>query len=208
MRLFIAFDIPSEEIERLRKLFSIEGVTLAKGNHLTLKFLGEVDETLVPKIQEALRSVRFEKIDVRLDDLGVFPNKNLIRVVWVGLEPEEKIIALKKKIDVRLDDLGVFPNKNLIRVVWVGLEPEEKIIALKKKIDEALLRYFPEDKDFKVHVTIGRVKDPSVKDVVLEKLKERVVPEKIELDCFNLYRSGLGKSGLAYTVLEEYYHAN
>ena len=172
MRLFIAFDIPSEEIERLRKLFSIEGVTLAKGNHLTLKFLGEVDETLVPKIQEALRSVRFEKIDVRLDDLGVFPNKNLIRVVWVGLEPEEKIIALKKKID------------------------------------EALLRYFPEDKDFKVHVTIGRVKDPSVKDVVLEKLKERVVPEKIELDCFNLYRSGLGKSGLAYTVLEEYYHAN
>ena len=168
MRLFVAFDVDSEEIERLRTVFSIDGVKLAEGNHLTLKFLGDVDETLVPKIQEALRSVRFEKIDVRLDGLGVFPNKNFIRVVWVGLKPEDKILELKKRID------------------------------------EALLRYFPEDKDFKVHVTIGRVKNPSVKDLVLEKLKERVEPENVVIDCFKLYRSELGKSGPVYTVLEEY----
>ncbi len=168
MRLFIAFDVKSEEIERLRDVFSIEGVNLAEGIHLTLKFLGEVDESLVPRIQEALRSIRFDKIDVKLDGLSAFPNKKFIRVVWVGLEPEDKILELKKKID------------------------------------EALEQYFPVDKDFKVHVTIGRVKDPSVKDIVLEKLKERVEPEKIVIDCFKLYRSELKKSGSVYTVVETY----
>ncbi len=168
MRLFIAFDVDSEEVERLRKIFSISGVKLAEGNHLTLKFLGDVDEALVPKIQEALRPVRFERIDVRLDGLGTFPNTNFIRVVWVGLKPEEKILELKKKID------------------------------------EALLHYFPEDKDFKVHVTIGRVKDISVKDTVLRKLKERVKPEKITLDSFKLYRSELERKGPNYSAIEEY----
>jgi len=139
MRLFVAFDVKSEEVERLRKLFSIDGVKLAEGNHLTLKFLGDVDEALVPKIQEALRSIRFEKI-----------------------------------------------------------------VELKKKIDEALLRYFLEDKDFKAHVTIGRVKDPSVKDAVLEKLKEHVVLESISIDCFKLYRSELKQGGSVYTAVEEY----
>lgn len=168
MRLFIAFDVISEEIERLRTLFSIEGVKLAEGNHLTLKFLGGVDEALVPKIQEALRSIRFERIDARLDGLGTFPNTNFVRVVWVGLKPEEKILELKKKID------------------------------------GALLQYFPEDKDFKAHVTIGRVKDVSVKDVVLEKLKERVKPETVLIDCFKLYRSELKRGGPVYTVVEVY----
>ncbi len=168
MRLFIACDVKSKELERLRELFSLEGVKLAEGNHLTLKFLGEVDDSFVPQIQEALRSIRFEKIAVHLEGLGVFPNKNFIRVVWVGLKPEEKIFELKKKIDA------------------------------------ALLPHFPEDKDFTVHVTIGRVKDQSVKDVVLEKLKERVEPEKIVINCFKLYRSELKRSGPVYIVLEEY----
>ena len=58
--------------------------------HLTLKFLGEVQPNTEGNIKEILRTVKFKPFSVNLDSIGVFPNENYIRVVWVGLKPEEK----------------------------------------------------------------------------------------------------------------------
>jgi 2'-5' RNA ligase len=40
-----------------------------------------------------------------LDSIGIFPTENYIRVVWVGLKPEEKILELQKQIDESLKEL-------------------------------------------------------------------------------------------------------
>jgi RNA 2',3'-cyclic 3'-phosphodiesterase len=112
MRCFIAFELPKEIKDYL---FEIENKIhdnnakihfVAKKNlHLTLKFLGEVDEDLLKTIKERLSKIKFKSFKVRLDKIGVFPNENYIKVIWVGLNPKEKVIELQQLIDSELLDL-------------------------------------------------------------------------------------------------------
>lgn len=112
MRLFIAFEV-SEEVknylsELQKQLPKDSYLNLAKEFHLTLKFLGDVDENKVDKIKAALTNVDFTKFTAKTSKLGIFPGEKLIRVVWVGLEPKETIVALQQEIENNLSDL--FPK--------------------------------------------------------------------------------------------------
>ncbi len=55
--------------------------------HITLKFLGEIDEALVGKIKEALEPLgrRFTPFMVSLKELDAFPSRRRARVVMVRL---------------------------------------------------------------------------------------------------------------------------
>lgn len=105
MRLFIAFDVPSEELIKLQNNFDINGVKLVKEFHLTLKFLGEVSEDKINLIIDKLNNVKFKSFEAYFDKLGLFPNENYIKVIWIGLQPEDKINELREKIEDALKDL-------------------------------------------------------------------------------------------------------
>lgn len=109
MRLFIAL-----ELDKLKEYFKeIQGklasdnakITLTKTYHLTLKFLGEVDEKDADLIRVSLKNIKFEPFSTKLDKIGVFPNENYIRVVWVGLKPDNEIMELQQNIDEALASL-------------------------------------------------------------------------------------------------------
>ena len=74
--------------------------------HLTMKFLGSVQADDVPKIQEALKAVKFDKIDLELDGLGIFKMYGRVRVVWIGLNANEALFDLQKKVEEALNPLG------------------------------------------------------------------------------------------------------
>ena len=114
MRLFIAL-----EFEELKEYFkAIQSklvsnnakITLTRTYHLTLKFIGEVDEKNADSIKSSLRSVKFTAFSTKLDKIGVFPNENYIRVVWIGLKPDDKILELQQKIDEAL--VPLFKKEN------------------------------------------------------------------------------------------------
>jgi len=145
MRLFIAIDFEElkEYFTELQNNLLKENVklTLTKTYHSTLKFLGEVQETNIEKIKEQLKKIKLEEFEVNLDDIGVFPNENYIRVVWVGINPKEKIIELQKNIEDSLKefdfkkDFRFHPHITLARVKFVKDKPNF-IASLKKiKID-------------------------------------------------------------------------
>ncbi|MCX6707919.1 MAG: RNA 2',3'-cyclic phosphodiesterase [Candidatus Woesearchaeota archaeon] len=109
MRLFIALGISREAIDELKKAQAklvYSKLTLVKEFHLTLKFLGEVEENAVEGIKEKLSKVKFEGFDACTNGLGVFPSIESIRVIWAGLEPKDKIEVLQNKIEDSLK--GVF----------------------------------------------------------------------------------------------------
>ena len=109
MRCFIAIDLENDYFKELQsQIKDIKG-TFPKSFHLTLKFLGEVEENKADKIKELLRKIRFEQFNIYSSNIGFFPNENYIRVVWVGLEPRDRIIELQKKIDNEL--LKLFPKE-------------------------------------------------------------------------------------------------
>ena len=97
--------------------------------HLTLKFLGETDESYISCIKDVIaQSIKGKQpFQVKLKGIGAFPNLNYIKIIWIGMET----------VNV---DIAVLSN-------------------VVKKINDDLSHYgFPKDKNFHPHITIARAK--------------------------------------------------
>lgn len=103
-RLFIAIDLP-EEIKKY--LFELQNNIKSnnakikfvhkKNLHLTLKFLGNIEN--IEKIKEKLSEIKSRKFSLSISNLSEFPNIKSPRVIWLGIEKEEKLFELQRKID-------------------------------------------------------------------------------------------------------------
>jgi len=92
-RLFFAIDLPQSTIasaERLMETFRISpaavGWVRAVNLHITLKFLGDVPESNISALCDAVREPVSGVVGFRLtiEGMGMFPNQNRPRVVWFG----------------------------------------------------------------------------------------------------------------------------
>lgn len=69
--------------------------------HMTLKFLGEQNASLVPRLTRALEKTLglWSAFDVRLRGYGAFPNFRDARVVWMGEEDARPLVAIAASVD-------------------------------------------------------------------------------------------------------------
>lgn len=110
-RCFISLDLPEnviDEIKRIQKLIKekklFDGkITESENLHLTLKFLGEIDEDVLEKVNERLNELIFKGFEARLGKIGVFSKKR-IRIIWIELLGQG-VFELQKKIDEALEGL-------------------------------------------------------------------------------------------------------
>ncbi|MCX6711218.1 MAG: RNA 2',3'-cyclic phosphodiesterase [Candidatus Woesearchaeota archaeon] len=128
MRCFVAVDFPKEIIREIANvqanLSGIPGLSLARGFHLTLKFLGEIDEKQLEKVRAALAGVRAAPFEARLSEIGFFPNIKKPRVIWVGAE-SEGFYSINSAVESALAGLGFKREKfsshiTLARVKYIG----------------------------------------------------------------------------------------
>ena len=116
MRLFIAVDLSSEVTTHARKVIERLQATEARARwvdvrqmHLTLSFLGDVDEMEMPAICKALDEVGddCEPFDLEVGGVGAFPSADNARTLWLGiLRGEEELCVLHQRLDDRLRELG------------------------------------------------------------------------------------------------------
>jgi len=111
MRTFIALDLPLDvrrEIKKIQtKLPEFSGkLTEIENLHLTLKFLGEIDDEKINEIEKRLEKIKIKKIDAEIDSIGVF-SESFIKIVWLHIAGCEK---LQEEVDNKLEDL--FPKEN------------------------------------------------------------------------------------------------
>ncbi len=117
IRAFIAVDLPDaliEEVASLQTELKRTGADVkwveARNLHLTLKFLGDIEETLVPTLEEALTGLVHPRTPFmfHLEDLGAFPRVSHPRVVWVGIKNgQEDLMALASSVESALSRLGI-----------------------------------------------------------------------------------------------------
>lgn len=76
--------------------------------HITLKFLGETDEALVPKISEAMTRAAegIKHFELRFKGSDAFPSKNNIRVIWVGMNDALPLGTMATRLDESMASLG------------------------------------------------------------------------------------------------------
>ncbi len=120
MRTFIGIDVPGfitdnlQEIQREIKSISNAKLVDPENMHITLKFLGEIQESQVSEIGKELEKIgsEFGSFKVRFKGMGCFPSLKYIRVVWIGIEEGTKeVLGIQSRIDDELKSYGFKKEK-------------------------------------------------------------------------------------------------
>lgn len=172
IRTFIAFKLPDDIKDELGEVITALKARSGpvkwvrpEGLHVTVKFLGNIDEALTAPLSHELDRVAaaFPPVHVRLSGIGAFPHMRRPRVVYAGLMGDTSIMGeIAAQVDRACTSLG--------------LEPEKR--------------------PFKAHITLGRLKLPSVVDSAKEmREKDFLITDVI------LYKSELSPAGARYVIL-------
>jgi len=143
IRTFIAVELPDRflhEIEKIESELDTPGIKLVKPKqvHITMKFLGDIDENDIEPILSALSEINCAPFEARIKGIGIFPKPDYIKVIWLGaqgnfeaLHNEVERVLLPFKFD---KDHKFSPHATLARVKQL----REKALLLEKikKLDD------------------------------------------------------------------------
>lgn len=117
MRTFIAIELPKQikdvlaDLQAHLKQSNADVKWVKPENiHLTLKFLGEIDEDKLVKITEIIERIASQKkqFQIKLSRLGAFPKKGFPRVLWVSVDKgDEETKAIVKELEENIERLGI-----------------------------------------------------------------------------------------------------
>ena len=79
----------------------------AENIHLTLKFLGEIDQGKVDEVAEVVKGIGFSPFKFMVEEVGVFPNLRRPSTIWAGItEGVADLSAVFEELDLKLSKLG------------------------------------------------------------------------------------------------------
>jgi 2'-5' RNA ligase len=113
MRLFVALTLPESVRQRLSGLANgLPGARWVKPEnlHLTLRFLGEVDNVTAADVDDALAKIHSPGFDLSLNGIGHFGEGRKLRALWVGVDASAELMRLQEKIEQALIRAGLPPE--------------------------------------------------------------------------------------------------
>jgi len=140
-RLFTAIRIkPNQEMNELLQYlekFNSAKTVERKNLHVNLKFLGDTTEEELKKAKKALQRLEgFGEFKAKLTGTGAFPNKDFIKVIWIGVR-SQRLEDLAEKTEQAYTEQGFKkrdkPYKPHITAARVKTKPDPKI---KKAFEE------------------------------------------------------------------------
>ncbi|MBV9074453.1 MAG: RNA 2',3'-cyclic phosphodiesterase [Acidobacteria bacterium] len=113
MRLFVAIEIAADIREELVNYVSQVKPRLtdarwsgSEGLHITLKFLGNVQDEKRTAIEAKLSAVQAARFQVSIAGVGLFPNERSPRVLWAGLTAPPDLSTLADAVEDAMESLG------------------------------------------------------------------------------------------------------
>lgn len=132
-----------EKIRELQDKFSDFDMKYVKPElvHITLKFLGDVDESRIPFISEALGSILCEPFEAKVGGLGAFPKPANPRVIWLGATGNfealyENIEDLLKPFKFEKDSREFLAHATLARVRFLKKDEVNAFISTLEKFKD------------------------------------------------------------------------
>jgi 2'-5' RNA ligase len=180
IRTFIAVDVGAEVRKRAAALQQQLARTGAEVKwiapdqmHLTLLFLGDVDELELVKVCRAVQEVaaREPPFPLRVSGVGAFPNNRRPKIVWGGItDGADALRRLYGLLEEKLLDLGV---------------------------------YRKEDRDYTPHLTLGRAKAEAGENALARELPKLLAWDggRAVVDEVLVFSSELRRDGPEYAVM-------
>ena len=127
IRVFISIEIPDKSSldEPLAYLRSVRGVRTSPSEqiHITLRFIGDVDESKVDVIEDCVRRAvdGHGPFGITVSDAGAFPKRERPSVVWIGASPQQELSDIAGAIGRNLRAAGIdFDSKPFKSHITVG----------------------------------------------------------------------------------------
>ena len=169
-------------------------------------------DTLIRMISSLRSGLKNEKI--KWSD----PENFHITLAFLGDTENNKIKEINKMLklacegfgefEIIIKGLGVFKNLNDPRVIWTGIEPSDKLNTLQESVRIGLKEtdIIPEDRPFKPHLTLGRIKSIQDNDVLKTLIDgyKNMELQKQEINAVILYESILSRNGAVYKALTKF----
>lgn len=172
-----------------------------------------------PPGDSLLKMVTSLKTSLAGENIKWADEKNMhLTLAFLGDTEEKRIKSLIKglagicsdfdRFSIVLSSAGVFKNYRDPRVIWAGINQSERLESLNKKIINYLGEsgFVVEDRPFRPHITLGRIKklnDVNVLESLLNNYKNSVFNE-INVGEIILYESILLPAGPLYKVLQKF----
>ncbi|MBO6111350.1 MAG: RNA 2',3'-cyclic phosphodiesterase, partial [Methanobrevibacter sp.] len=129
IRAFLAIDLDDDLKPKINKIIrefkqidaNIKYVDL-QNLHFTLKFFGDIDTEGIDLISEKIENVikDFDSFTIKIKGCGAFPNKNHIKVIWVGLDEDEILKDLHDKLDKEFNSIGFDLDRKFSSHLTIG----------------------------------------------------------------------------------------
>ncbi|MBI4822727.1 MAG: RNA 2',3'-cyclic phosphodiesterase [Nitrospirae bacterium] len=147
--------------------------------------------------------VRIENLHITLKFLGKTPEARLPEIK----DRLTSAVSPLRSFSIEFASAGAFPNVRYPRIVWLGIRNSEHLVRLQSAVEMALtaIGFEPEERQFKPHLTIGRVKSARGKEALVREIEnlKGTVFGKIQVENISIMKSELHPKGSKYTRLDD-----
>lgn len=106
--------------------------------HLTLKFIGEVKEELLPQITDELEFVEnYSSFNCTISRFGFFFRDNQAKILWCNVETDDSIVLLVDQLNNRLQKYDIEIEKRKFK-------GHLTLLRIKKQVSENFIKRFKE----------------------------------------------------------------
>ncbi len=118
LRLFVGIPFPDDVRASLDTLCNgLHGVRWVRPEnfHLTLRFVGEVDETTAEDLDATLSGIHAPRFEMALGEIGCFEGGRTVRAIWAGVERSPLLEHLHGKVESAAVRAGLPPETRKFR---------------------------------------------------------------------------------------------
>jgi 2'-5' RNA ligase len=130
MRTFIAVEIPRHIRKKINNFIEEEknkGLPIKwvkfENLHITLKFLGEIDENKKEQITPVIKELckKYVRFNMNLQGLGCFPDPRNPRVLWIGVAQGNEILCdIARELEEKVSQFGFKKEKRFHAHLTIG----------------------------------------------------------------------------------------